>query len=116
MSKIEWLSLFASLLLLGATCAIVSVFGNPPLIDGWYVHNIPEMLLFFSIGVFSGFSFLTENKWKKYSVLCWALYALVVIVGSAIVGFGVIMFAAIIALPFPIGYCLASLYKVAKGH
>lgn len=116
MSKIEWLSFFASLFLLGATGVIVSVLGNPPLIEGWYVHNIPEVFLFFVVGVFCGFSFFAENKWKRYSALCWVLYVLVVVVGSGIVGFDALMFAAIIALPFPIGYCLGSLYKAAMNR
>ena len=116
MSKIEWLSFFASLFLSGATRVIVTVLGNPPLIDGWYVHNIPEVFLFLSVGVFCGFSFFTKIKWKKYSALCWVLYVLIVIVGSTIVGFGALMFAAITALPFPIGYYLGSLYKAAMNQ
>ena len=115
MLKIEWLSLFTSLFLMGATWAIISVFGNPPLIDGWYVHNIPETVLCFSVGVFCGFSFFTEDKWKKYCVLCWVLYVLVVVAGSTAVGFDFMVFAAIIALPFPIGFCLAGLYRMQSA-
>ncbi|UCE29142.1 MAG: hypothetical protein JSV85_07820 [Candidatus Bathyarchaeota archaeon] len=115
MHKFEWLSFFSSLFLLAATIVIVTVYGNPPLIEGWQVHNIPEMFLLFSVGVFCSFSFFAENKWKLYLALFWGVYAVVVAVGSLIVGFDAVVFAVIIPLPFPIGYCLGTLYKVVTN-
>ena len=116
MQKIEWLSFFSSLFLLAATIVIVTVFGNPPLIDGWFVHNIPEMFLLFFVGVFCSFTFFAENKWKIYFVICWGVYAVVAVVGSLIIGFDAVVFAAIIPLPFPIGYCLGILHKVVTNR
>lgn len=89
-----------------ATSVIVLFFGNPPLTNGWYVHNIPEIPALFFLGAFFGSFFHLLGARARSIVLFWCVsYPVLILLASLVFGFDRVIFIVILLLPFVIGAC-----------